>query len=104
MSQISIRPVEKYTSSKENLYLLNGNEKVELDEATQKTFKHFVDHDAHDIHAARSIAEETDKLYLGVLYRNTEAQRYDEYGAHNIGLSVEKKMEALNAELDKYGV
>lgn len=96
--------VEQYTSSKENLVLLTGNESVELDEATLKTYKNVMDHDAHDINAARNLAVETDKIYLGVLYRNEEAQRYDEYGAHNIGFTVDQKMEALNSELDRYAV
>jgi 2-oxoglutarate ferredoxin oxidoreductase subunit beta len=96
--------VEKYTASKENLILLTGEESVELDEATLSSFKHTHEHDAHNIHDARQIAEETDRIFLGVLYRNKEAQRYDEYGASNIGFTVDQKIGALNNELDKYAV
>ena len=96
--------VEQFTAGKDKLYLLTGNEGVELDDAVIKSFDHTVEHDAHDINAARSLAEDPDNIYLGVLYRNTRAQRYDEYGAHNIGYTVEQKMEAMNSELHKYAV
>ena len=57
---------------------MSGEESVDLDKATLKSFTNVYEHDAHNINAARQLAEETDKIYLGVIYRNEDAPREDE--------------------------
>ncbi|MDH5399277.1 MAG: thiamine pyrophosphate-dependent enzyme [Cyclobacteriaceae bacterium] len=96
--------VEKLTTSKDDLCLLNHENGITLDEATAKSFKHFEDHDPTDINRARMLAEDKDKIYLGLFYQNKNAVRYDQYGAANLGFTVDEKIEALNRELDKFAV
>ncbi len=96
--------VDQYTGNKENLYLLTGNDGVELSDSMKASFKNKVEHNANDIYAARTLAEQPDRIYLGVFYRNPEARRYDEYGASNLGFTVDQKISALNKELDKFAV
>jgi hypothetical protein len=68
-----------------------------------KVYKNRVTHDPSDLDAARRLAEDTDRIRLGVFYRNEGRARYDLLrkppkvsGADRIAL--------LNAELDKYAV
>ena len=50
------------------------------------------------------IAERTDGIPIGLLYQNTSAPRYDEYGAHNLGMNISDKAAALEAMLDPYTI
>lgn len=68
-----------------------------------KVYKNRVAHDPADLDGARRLAEDADRLRLGVFYRNESRARYDLLrkppkvsGADRIAL--------LNAELDKYAV
>lgn len=95
---------EEKVSSKDAYVLLEGDNGLSLDETTKKMFKHFRLHDAADLMAARNLAADEDPIYLGIFYQNPNALRYDLYGAHNLGFSAERKLAAINREMDRFAV
>ncbi len=58
-----------------------------------------VDHDPSDLAAARAIAAREDRWPLGILYRNPNAERYDESSCVGRGMSNAEKLEAMEGEL-----
>ena len=96
--------VDEFTSNRDGLCLVNHENGIGLDEEVAKTFKNSIEHDPSDINAARQLAEDAEYIYLGLFYQNKEAMSYSDYGAHNLGFTVEEKEAALNTEFDKYAI
>lgn len=69
----------------------------------EKLFKARREHDPKDIDQARSLAERTDKLRLGVFFRDETCPVYDEIRAVS-PVSAEEKVRRLNKEFDRYAV
>ena len=86
------------------LTLLTHENGIKLDEKAEKSFKNIIQHDPSDINKGREYAELKDSIPIGLFYQNKDAPRYDEYGAHNIGMPVKDRITAINKELDKYAV
>ncbi|NQV52020.1 MAG: 2-oxoglutarate oxidoreductase [Flavobacteriales bacterium] len=84
--------------------LLDHANGIELDPQVRKSFKQVIQHDPSDILKAREYAELEDSLPLGLFYQNTEAERYDEYGAHNLHMPVKERLSELNGLLDRYAI
>ena len=69
----------------------------------EKIYEHTLYHDPKDLNAARALAEPTDRVRIGLFYRNEHAPRYEEIRklpAH----TAEERVKALNEELDRYAV
>jgi 2-oxoglutarate ferredoxin oxidoreductase subunit beta len=60
-------------------------------------------HDPHDLDAARRLAEDSDRLRLGVFFRDENRPRYDEI-RRTAKVTAKERITLLNAELDKYAV
>jgi 2-oxoglutarate/2-oxoacid ferredoxin oxidoreductase subunit beta len=86
------------------LTLLHHENGIKLEENVLKSFKNIVDHDPSNINRGRELAEMETSIPIGLFYQNKNAERYDEYGAYNLGISNEDRINAINAELDKFGV
>ena len=86
------------------LTLLTHENGIKLHEKVEKSFKNIIKHDPSDINKGREFAEMKDSIPIGLFYQNKNAPRYDEYGAHNIGMPVEERLDAINKEFDKYAV
>jgi len=84
--------------------LLNHENGIELDPKVVKSFNNVIEHDPSDIHKAREYAELPNSVPVGLLYQNKNAYRYDEYGAHNLGMTNEERIAGINRNLDKYAV
>ncbi|PCJ27172.1 MAG: 2-oxoglutarate oxidoreductase [Flavobacteriales bacterium] len=95
---------DEQVSNKDAMVYLNHDNGIQVDEAIAKTFKNELSHDPTDLSTARNLAMDTEKVYMGLFYQNKNAPCYDDYGASNIGFTVEQKEEALNMELDKYAI
>jgi 2-oxoglutarate/2-oxoacid ferredoxin oxidoreductase subunit beta len=91
-------------AGKDNIYLLDHENGIPLDDATAAKFANKVYHDPTDINQARAYSEEAGKYYLGLFYQDKTAPRYDLYGAHNMGYTPEQKLAALNAEFDRFAI
>ncbi|MBE2246571.1 MAG: 2-oxoglutarate oxidoreductase [Candidatus Competibacteraceae bacterium] len=85
-----------------SLTLLKHDNGIVLDPAIEKTFKHVVSHDPSDINKAREHAEMKETIPVGLFYQNAENPNYDDYGAHNLGMTIAEKAAAINDMLDKY--
>jgi hypothetical protein len=53
---------------------------------------------------ARELAGDPDGISIGLFYRNTSADRYDEYTAQGLATSRDEKIAALKAELSRYQI
>lgn len=84
--------------------LLNHPKGIHLDEQVVKMYKHVVEHDPSDIDRARQLADMTDSIPIGLFYQDRTKPRFDDYGAHNMGMTPEDKLRAINRELDKLAV
>jgi 2-oxoglutarate ferredoxin oxidoreductase subunit beta len=66
-------------------------------------YKNVARHDPRNIEAAREMAEKTDKIRVGVFFRDESRPRYEE--TRHLPLhTTDEKIEILNDELDKYAV
>jgi 2-oxoglutarate ferredoxin oxidoreductase subunit beta len=91
-------------SNPDELILLDHESGINLKPSAKKNINRIVEHDPSNMQAAREHAETQNGIPIGLFYQNTENQRYDEYGAHNLGMSVPEKERALNNLLDKYTI
>lgn len=57
-----------------------------------------------DIGAARALAEDTDTIPIGVLFADPSRPRYDEHTAEGLEMSLDERLGALEAELDRFAV
>jgi 2-oxoglutarate ferredoxin oxidoreductase subunit beta len=60
------------------------------------------DYDAGDRHAARDIADDTDNLYLGVIYRTDNLPSYEERIAKMAGVATSKGVKPLDRLIDEF--
>ena len=87
------------------LTLLDHENGIVLDEKAKSTFRHIEQHDPSDLLKAREMAELVKETTpIGLFYQNKNAIRYDEYGAHNLGISVEERIGAINTLMDRYAI
>ncbi len=86
-------------------------EKIELLEhehgvtvpALERTHKNRLRHDPRDLDAARSLAEESDVLRLGIFYRDPDRPTYEETRALPAH-STQEKLALLSEELDRHAI
>ena len=95
---------DELTSDKDAICYLNHENGITVSDDIAKTFKNAETHDPSDLNNARLLAANKDKIHLGLFYKNPDAPCYNDYGASNIGFTVEQKMEALNNELDRFAI
>jgi 2-oxoglutarate ferredoxin oxidoreductase subunit beta len=68
-----------------------------------KIYTSQVHHDPHDLAAARAMAEQTDKIHLGLFYKDASKPRYEETRRVAPHTPAER-VALLDKELDKYAV
>lgn len=95
---------EELTSNKDAMSYLEHDNGITVSDDVAKTFKHKTSHDPTNLSMARDLAMDSSMVHMGLFYQNKEAPCYDEYGASNLGFTVEQKVEALNHELDRYAI
>ena len=95
---------KEMVSNKDAMYYLEHENGIAVDEDVAKTFKNKLSHDPTQLSVARELAMDVDKVYMGLFFQDKNAPRYDQYGAANIGFTVEQKEEVLSAEFDKYAI
>ena len=77
---------------------------INLKPSAENKFHRVIEHDPLNINKAREHAEISDGIPIGLLYQNTENPRYDTYGAHNLGMNVSDKKQAMMELLDQYTI
>lgn len=93
---------EAAASNPDAVTMLTHENGIELDPAVQKNFKNQIIHDPADINKGRELAELTDSIPIGLFYQNTKNECYDDYGAHNMGITNEERVNAINTLLDGF--
>jgi 2-oxoglutarate/2-oxoacid ferredoxin oxidoreductase subunit beta len=88
----------------DNVVLLDHENGIDLPPQVVSSFSNVENHNPNDIHKAREYADLDGKVAIGLYYQNKEASRYDEYGAHNLGLNRKARVEAINKQLDRYAI
>lgn len=88
----------------DNLIYLKHENGINLSPNAEKKFKRVIEHNPLNIHKAREHADISDGIPVGLLYQNTENPRYDKYGAHNLGMNVTDKKQAMMELLDHYTI
>ncbi len=91
-------------SDPNNVTLLHHENGIDLDPKVVKSFANVVEHDPSNINKAREYADIKGSIPIGLFYQNTEAYRYDLYGAHNLGMTVDERIAGINSQLDRYAV
>ena len=96
--------VEELTTNKDAMVYMEHENGIQLTEDMANMFKYRTTHDPSDLSGARDLASEQEKIYMGLFYQNKNAPCYDDFGASNLGFTVEQKAVALEKELDKYAI
>ncbi|XOV94839.1 MAG: thiamine pyrophosphate-dependent enzyme [Bacteroidota bacterium] len=85
--------------------VLDHENGIKLDDDQLSKFRHVIEHDPSNLVKAREVAELVNETVpIGLFYQNKNAYRYDEYGAHNLGISSEDRINAINHLMDRYAV
>jgi 2-oxoglutarate ferredoxin oxidoreductase subunit beta len=86
------------------LLLLTHPNGIDVDEAIKKILKNQREHDPSDLNKARELAGSRDAIPIGLLYRNPNADHYEDYTSAGLATPRSEKLAALNAQLDRYQV
>ena len=85
-----------------NVLLLTHPEGISVDDAVARGFGNQQAHDPADLSAARDFAAREDVAPIGLLYRDREAQCYDDFTVEGMQMTGEEKVQAAQAELDRF--
>ncbi len=96
--------VDEITSKRELFTLMTHENGITIDENIAKVYENQVTHDPSDIDKGRKFAGDDDTIHIGLFYQNKDAEKYDDYGAHNMGFSADEKENAINDVIDRYAV
>ena len=95
----------KLVSDPDGVTLLDHPAGIPLDDQVRSSFKQVIQHDPSNIDRAREFVElPNGSLPIGLFYQNEAAMRYDEFGASNLNMPVQQRLEGLNALLDRYAI
>ena len=77
---------------------------IPVDPALAKVFTNNVEHDPSDLSAGRDHAAREDVVPIGLFYRDENAVCYDDFCKEGLGMSASAKVEAVQAELNRFVV
>lgn len=95
---------QEMTSNKDAMCYLHHENGIRVSDDVARTFSHQLSHDPSDLKSARDLAMDTETVYMGLFYCDKNAPRYDDFGASNLGFTVEEKQAVLKAEFDRYAI
>ena len=93
---------QKAVQDPANIALLTHDDGVVVPEI-EKIYKNKVAHDPHDLDAARRLAGDTERLNLGVFFRDQSRPCYEDL-RRVAPKTAEERVTLMNAELDRYAV
>ena len=95
---------DEWRSNPDTVRLLVHEDGVPADPPVAKMYRNHVEHDPSDLDQARRLAADVERIPIGLLYRNAEAPRYEEFTTRGLGMSTEEKLAALERELDRFAI
>ena len=85
------------------IFARNGVSVTMVDDTVKRAFPKRIEHDPANLAVAWELSRAQDgRLPIGLLYRNTAAERYDLTSQEGLGMSASKKAEAVQANLDRF--
>ncbi len=95
---------EPWIQNPDRMLLLAHEEGVQVGPSLAKVYRNQEAHDPSDLHRAREIASLTDRIPVGVLYRNSEVPRYEEVRAADDRFTPQAIQAVLEKEFDKFTI
>ena len=86
----------------QRVLLLQHEDGIQLDPALERSFPNKLAHNPHDLNAAFQVAGNEEVVPIGLLYRNDDAERYDEMCTQGLGFDNADRLRALDTELDRF--
>ncbi|HLE83878.1 MAG TPA: thiamine pyrophosphate-dependent enzyme [Thermoanaerobaculia bacterium] len=84
--------------------LLTHERGIPADPAVERLYRHRLEHDPADLGRARELAATTERLPIGLFYRNPEAPRYETFTEAGLGMTADEKVANLERELDRFAI
>jgi 2-oxoglutarate/2-oxoacid ferredoxin oxidoreductase subunit beta len=95
---------DKMMSEPKNCLLLHHKNGLQISPAISKTYTNQMEHDPADLNQARQIADNTDKVPVGILYQNEKVEAYDDLCRSRRHVTPDLRAEVLEHEFDKYAI
>lgn len=90
------------TSDVSKILVLRHPDGIAVDPAVSRVYKNQLDHDPANLGDAFALARRQDVVPIGLLYRNLNAQRYDEYAALGHDMAPDARLSAVDAALNRF--
>lgn len=84
------------------ILLMTHPDGIGVPDTVSRVYKNQVVHDPADRGKAFDISTRQDCLPIGLFYCNPDAERYDHFSAYGIGMTSAEKLDAMQAELDRF--
>ncbi|MEJ2603940.1 MAG: thiamine pyrophosphate-dependent enzyme [Gammaproteobacteria bacterium] len=88
----------------DRLLILEHEDGVQLSSSLSRIYRNREEHDPADLVDARRIAATSERLPVGILYRNPDTPRYEELRARTKSVTPSLVRKGLNEELDKFTI
>jgi 2-oxoglutarate ferredoxin oxidoreductase subunit beta len=95
---------EDWKNDPGSIRVLTHEEGLQISPSLSKIYQNQEQHDPSNLDRAREIASLEDEVPVGILYRNTDAVRYEELRDPEQPYPSDKVKTVLEAELDKFTV
>jgi len=95
---------DELQSDRSKLTLLTHEDGIPLDSRVADLFPTQLEHDPSNLGAAFAVASDDTKVPIGLLYRNENAQRYDQMTIAGLGTSAKDKVKGAQAALDRFRI
>ena len=84
--------------------LLTHDDGVPVDDSLKRMYKNQQEHDPADLTNAQALAQDHDKLTIGLFYCDPSKPIYEDYTTAGMDISPEQKVAALNGQFDRFAV
>jgi 2-oxoglutarate ferredoxin oxidoreductase subunit beta len=95
---------DEWRQNPDRTLLLEHPDGVPADDSQRRLYKNRRQHDPRDLAAARELASMREHLAIGLLYRNPDAPSYDQATVGGLGLTPEKKLAAIEREIERFAI
>ena len=95
---------DPYLQDPDRTVILTHKDGLSMNDSLAKVYKNQLEHDPSNLNRAREIASGTDKIPVGILYKNDKVPCYDDVRRPARVFTPEMKASAIERELDKFTV
>lgn len=95
---------EELRTNPDKTLLLTHEDGIPADPPVLRMYQNRLEHDPSDLARARELAGATDRLPIGLFYRNPDAPRYEAFTEMGLGMTADEKLAGLDAELDRFAI